>query len=89
MSPSRKGFVSLSGAGEKMSVNDFHLLKIVGKGAFGKVYFFFLSFFCSHLSNETSNNNLFILPSKVMLVKKKTPPDEDKIFAMKVNTSIK
>ena len=44
MSPSKKGFASLSGAGEKISVNDFHLLKIVGKGAFGKVYFIFFHF---------------------------------------------
>jgi hypothetical protein len=34
-SPGGKGY-GLAGAGEKMTVNDFHLLKIVGKGAFGK-----------------------------------------------------
>lgn len=37
-SPGGKGYGPV-GAGEKMTVNDFHLLKIVGKGAFGKAMF--------------------------------------------------
>ena len=42
-SPGGKGYGAV-GAGERMTVNDFHLLKIVGKGAFGKAMLSLSSF---------------------------------------------
>jgi serum/glucocorticoid-regulated kinase 2 len=58
---------------EKLTVTDFDLLKIVGKGAFGKVGDFT---FCFQLD--------LTIYFQVMLVRKKSAQDEGKIYAMKV-----
>lgn len=77
---------------QRVTAADFQLLKVIGKGSFGKVcfvVFFFLGFIFEFyncfpfLKIKLKTNLLFNPPIQVMQVRKK---DTGRIYAMKVKT---